>query len=235
MKNLKLTIIAAFISLFSFQSSGQVHVSIFTSIPIAPNISLNVGITTPQPRYDAIWIDGFWTFDIRTGSYVWVQGYWAFPPHPGAVWMPGYWNHTSRGYVWVDACWTPRNYVVPHGYFKGRFDYYGRPVYYHKPQRAYKYGYAYKYDHRPEYRGNSYSSNPRFNNNVRNESKSGRRNNSSNSTYNNTNNNRNDNYSSSSSKTNSSSKSNNGRSVLLKAPGKEFQHQLHPGEAPVRL
>ena len=166
MKNLRTIFATAIIALLAIQASAQVHVSgsVFASIPIAPNINLNIGVMTPQPRFDAIWIEGYWTFDHRTRSYVWVQGFWTTPPHPGAIWIPGFWNNTGHGFVWVNAAWTPRNSAVPFGYFNGRYDYYGRPVYYSKPTRNIGHGYAFRYDHRSEFRSNRFSSDPRQNN-----------------------------------------------------------------------
>ena len=166
MKNLRIIFVTVIIALFATQASAQVQVSasVFASIPIAPNINFNIGVMTPQPRFDAVWIDGFWTFDMRTRAYVWVQGYWAIPPHPGAIWLPGFWQNTGRGFVWMNAGWAPRNFVIPYGFFSGRYDYFGRPVFYGRPTRNIGHGYAFRYDHRPEFISNRFSSDPRQNN-----------------------------------------------------------------------
>lgn len=168
MKNLRITIVATLIALSAlggFQVYGgvKVNVSVFTSIPIAPNAITNIKVKPACPINNAIWIDGYWNWNPRTNSYVWEHGHWIIPPYNGAVWMPGYWSYTPRGYVWVDAAWVPKNQTIAYGYCQGRYDYYGRPVYYHKPTQTHGHGYAYKYDHRPEYKKNKYSSNPHFN------------------------------------------------------------------------
>jgi hypothetical protein len=44
------------------------------------------------PGRGAVWIDGenVW----QDGRWVWVGGYWTYPPHPGAVWVPGHYGHS---------------------------------------------------------------------------------------------------------------------------------------------
>jgi hypothetical protein len=157
-----------FLALFACRvvdvADAQVHVSLYTKIPMAPNVVLRVEtpvIATPGPDY--IWVDGYWTWDSRYREYVWIQGYWALAPYSGAYWIPGYWEHYRNGYRWVEACWLPRDYHLHFGYYSGRYDYYGRPVYYHQPPRESRVAYSYSYDHRPEYIGKGYSSSQRFN------------------------------------------------------------------------
>jgi hypothetical protein len=145
-------------------SEAQVYASVYTKIPLAPNVVLTVETpiySAPGPNY--VWIDGYWSWDNYYREYVWVQAYWAVAPYVNAYWIPGYWESYRNGYRWIDACWLPRDYRLNYGYYSGRYDYYGRPVYYHQPGRESRYAYTYSYDHRPEYRDKGYSSSPRFN------------------------------------------------------------------------
>ncbi|GHT07682.1 hypothetical protein FACS189432_00030 [Bacteroidia bacterium] len=145
-------------------SEAQAYVSVYTNIPLAPNVVLTVEtpiMAAPGPSH--IWIDGYWTWDNYYREYVWVQGYWAVAPYVNAYWIPGYWEAYRGGYRWIDACWLPRDYRLNYGYYNGRYDYFGRPVYYHQLGRESRYAYTYSYDHRPEYRSKGYSSSPRFN------------------------------------------------------------------------
>ncbi|GHT60039.1 hypothetical protein AGMMS50239_08120 [Bacteroidia bacterium] len=154
----------------SSQMVAGPNVSIYTEIPLAPNVVLTVEtpmIASPGPDY--VWVDGYWTWDYRYREYVWAQGYWALAPYAGAFWIPGYWEYYRSGYRWIDACWLPRNHQFAYGYYNGRYDYYGRPVYYDRPRNNVRRGYAYTYDNRPEYRSKGYSSSPRFNDAPKNE------------------------------------------------------------------
>jgi len=145
-------------------------VSVFTEIPLAPNVVLTVEapvIMSPGPGY--IWVDGHWTWDPRIRGYVWVQGFWALVPFQGAFWTPGFWESYRGGYRWVDARWWPRNQRFTFGFQSNRFDYFGRPVYFSQPQTTVRTGYAFTYDNRPETRGRGYSSSPSFNDAPRSE------------------------------------------------------------------
>lgn len=165
----RLTILASVILMImtactSSQMVAGPNVSIYTDIPLAPNVVLTVEtpvIASPGPDY--IWVDGYWAWDYRYREYVWIQGYWAMAPYAGAVWIPGYWEYYRGGYRWIDACWLPRDYPFRYGYYSGRYDYYGRPVYYDRPRNTNRPGYAYAYDNRPEHRNKGYTSSPRFN------------------------------------------------------------------------
>ncbi len=57
----------------------------------------------PSPFSGAIWIGPEWQW--RGGQYVSVPGYWARPKHHRAVWIPGHWQNSRRGYKWVPGHW----------------------------------------------------------------------------------------------------------------------------------
>src|SRR5437764_2441180 len=48
----------------------------------------------PGPGY--VWAPGYWAWD--GGRYHWRSGSWVRRPHARANWVPGRWEHNSRGY-----------------------------------------------------------------------------------------------------------------------------------------
>ncbi|MDR1810426.1 MAG: hypothetical protein LBR34_08500 [Prevotella sp.] len=166
----KLFCVSALMLLFSscttmlMTTDTDPNIIVYEKIPMAPNIVLSIETPLAAPSSAYIWIEGYWTWDMPHRDYVWVQGHWEIAPYAGAYWIPGYWEYYGRGYRWVDACWLPKDFRITYGYYSGRYDYYGRPVYYPRPNVQISTGYSYSYDHRPEYRGNGYSSASQFNN-----------------------------------------------------------------------
>ena len=75
------------------------HVSVRLSFPAGVHTRA-VGRT---PYKGAIWIGPEWQW--RGGRYVSVPGYWVKPGRYGAVWVPGHWQHSRRGYRWVPGHW----------------------------------------------------------------------------------------------------------------------------------
>ncbi len=68
--------------------------------PVRPNA---VVVRPPQPSPRHIWIEEDWRPSGRT--YVYRGGYWAAPPRASAVWVPGHWQNTRRGFKWVPGHW----------------------------------------------------------------------------------------------------------------------------------
>ena len=38
--------------------------------------------------------------------YVWEHGHWVYPPRPGAVWVPPHWDPAPGGWVFVAGHWA---------------------------------------------------------------------------------------------------------------------------------
>jgi len=57
----------------------------------------------PAPYAGAVWVGGYHRYE--GGRYVWVPGSWQRPPHPGARWEPGRWDHAHDGYHWHEGRW----------------------------------------------------------------------------------------------------------------------------------
>jgi hypothetical protein len=55
----------------------------------------------PGPRY--VWEPGYYRLEGR--RYVWVPGRWELPPRARARWQPAHWEHTRRGWYFVDGHW----------------------------------------------------------------------------------------------------------------------------------
>jgi len=55
-----------------------------------------------RPGY--VWQQGYHRWDGN--RYVWTTGAWARAPYRNAVWVPGHYVHTRRGYYFVDGHWA---------------------------------------------------------------------------------------------------------------------------------
>lgn len=55
------------------------------------------------PGKGYVWIKGHWVWQ---NQYVWLPGYWALPPNPYSRWLPGSWQQTTGGWVWIPGRWT---------------------------------------------------------------------------------------------------------------------------------
>jgi hypothetical protein len=67
------------------------------------SVGVSIGAPGPMPYRGAIWIGPEWSW--RGGRYVEVPGYWARPRHHRAVWIPGHWVYSRRGYRWKQGRW----------------------------------------------------------------------------------------------------------------------------------
>lgn len=64
-----------------------------------------VEYSRPQrPSELHIWVDGDWSFNRQTHSYVQQNGYWA-APNPGRVYVSGKWQTTPKGKYWSKGHW----------------------------------------------------------------------------------------------------------------------------------
>ena len=70
-------------------------------VPVGPPDALvEVQSVVPGPGY--VWVEGFWEWHDR---WVWQPGHWARPPHQGALWVRGNWEHGQRGWRWHRGHW----------------------------------------------------------------------------------------------------------------------------------
>lgn len=53
----------------------------------------------------AIWIPGYWAWDVGRNDFLWVSGFWRVPP-PGRQWVPGNWTQAAAGWQWVPGFWA---------------------------------------------------------------------------------------------------------------------------------
>jgi hypothetical protein len=58
-----------------------------------------------KPEGGAIWISGYWAWDLERKDFLWVSGVWRVPP-PGKRWVAGYWRAAGDQYQWVSGFWT---------------------------------------------------------------------------------------------------------------------------------
>jgi hypothetical protein len=71
--------------------------------PPQPAPQVQLIIARPGPNF--IWINGYWSWQGRSRSYVWVGGRWERPPHPGANWAAAHWEQRSGGSVFIEGSW----------------------------------------------------------------------------------------------------------------------------------
>jgi len=67
--------------------------------PAAPEESPGVA---PDSQYT--WALGYWR-KAGPHEWTWTPGRWIAPPHDGAVWTEGHYQHTPDGYIWIDGFW----------------------------------------------------------------------------------------------------------------------------------
>lgn len=67
------------------------------------SIGISIGAPGPRPYSGAVWVGPEWQW--RGGRYESVPGYWARPQRYGAIWVPGHWKRSFRGYKWVPGHW----------------------------------------------------------------------------------------------------------------------------------
>lgn len=75
------------------------HVRVRLNFPVG----IRAGAPGPAPLRGSVWVGPEWRW--QSGRYVSVPGYWATPSRHNAVWVPGHWKYTRRGYKWVPGRW----------------------------------------------------------------------------------------------------------------------------------
>ena len=69
----------------------------------APPSTVYQEVIYPAPGPDYVWVGGYWTW--YGGRWCWARGHWAYPPHRGAYWQGGHWDHRGSSHVWVGGYW----------------------------------------------------------------------------------------------------------------------------------
>ena len=57
-----------------------------------------------RPSNLHIWIDGDWTYNNQSRTYVQGRGYWQVPRH-GRTYIQGSWQTTPQGHRWQTGHW----------------------------------------------------------------------------------------------------------------------------------
>jgi hypothetical protein len=59
-----------------------------------------------RPSTDAVWIQGEYAYTgNQQNPYEWVNGHWEVPPPGTSRWVPGTWQRSGTGYVWMRGHW----------------------------------------------------------------------------------------------------------------------------------
>ncbi|MEI8079990.1 MAG: glycine zipper domain-containing protein [bacterium] len=74
-----------------------------TVVTEAPPSTVYQEVIYPAPGPDYVWVGGYWTW--YGGRWCWARGHWAYPPHRGAYWQGGHWDHRGSSHVWVGGYW----------------------------------------------------------------------------------------------------------------------------------
>lgn len=93
---------------------GPIHEAFIT--PSTGNNVVIQGISnTPPPEINeqippkchdsAIWIRGYWAWDVNLNDFIWVSGVWRRPP-PEHFWIPGYWKQFDSSWGWIRGFWS---------------------------------------------------------------------------------------------------------------------------------
>jgi len=69
-----------------------------------PPLPVEVGVQTPMPGRDYVWIGGVWVWGPG-GNWVWQAGHWDRPPFRGAVWVPHRYEYRNGRHVFVRGGW----------------------------------------------------------------------------------------------------------------------------------
>jgi len=93
---------------------GPVHEAFGAPTANDPQPTQVVNIQPPEPINEeapeykpegAIWIPGYWDWDVATSKHIWISGMWRVPP-PGMRWVPPYWAEVSGGWQRVPGFWV---------------------------------------------------------------------------------------------------------------------------------
>lgn len=89
---------AAFATVLGLATAAGAQVYVRIAPPPRPH-----EVVPPPPHAGWVWRQGYHRWDGH--AYVWVPGTYIAPPRPRAVWVPGHWRNTPRGYIWVAGHW----------------------------------------------------------------------------------------------------------------------------------
>jgi hypothetical protein len=92
---------------------GPVHEAFAAPAAADPAPAETVKAKPPEPIDEvapdlkpegAIWIPGYWEWDVATEEYIWISGLWRVPP-PAMRWVPPYWTEADGGWQRVPGFW----------------------------------------------------------------------------------------------------------------------------------
>jgi len=95
-RSMKFLIMVAVLFTVSLSASAQIYVK------VRPTHKTIVRPVQPSPEH--VWVDEDWK--VRGRNYRYTGGHWVRPPHRGYTWVPGHWEQTRRGDIWIEGRWT---------------------------------------------------------------------------------------------------------------------------------
>src|SRR5207249_3354571 len=76
---------------------------VVTTVPATPAPPASAAVLDPSPGPDYIRIEGYYNW--LGDRYQWVPATWVRVPRPGSTYVPGHWQSTAGGYVWMPGYW----------------------------------------------------------------------------------------------------------------------------------
>jgi len=85
-------------------SEGGTEAQRLSKAPPAPAIERP---NDDRPDSRAVWVPGYWAWDVDRNDFVWVSGLWSIPPR-GTIWVGGRWMRDGNGWYRVPGFWSRR-------------------------------------------------------------------------------------------------------------------------------
>ena len=78
------------------------------AVPVKPPAAIEEMPPAEKPAGNAIWINGYWSYDEERKDHIWVSGTWRVAP-PGKQWVAGYWREKGTDWQYVPGFWAASN------------------------------------------------------------------------------------------------------------------------------
>lgn len=114
--NFKLLSVLALVGASAGTAFPSTHVSVGLRIGIPPPVIVREApprrvseavVVSPGPGY--IWVAGHYSWNA--GQWLWVPGAWVSAPQPGAVWVEGRWDESTK--MWTEGHWEIAQTAAP--------------------------------------------------------------------------------------------------------------------------
>lgn len=77
---------------------------VFTTPPPMPTSTPNEAVPA-RPAAEAVWVNGYWSYNQTSGQYDWIPGHWEIPPRGMTSWVAPSWQRSGNGYIYEQGHW----------------------------------------------------------------------------------------------------------------------------------